>query len=46
MPRIEMKQVQGVGRVTLEYAIDQFMRHNRLKNSSLLLWLSLLQYVL
>lgn len=34
MPRIKMKQVQGVGRVTLEYAIDQFMRHNRLKNLS------------
>ena len=34
MPKIKRKQVQGVGRVTLEYAIDQFMRHNRLKNLS------------
>ncbi len=33
MSRIKRKQVQGVGRVTLEYAIDQFMRHNRLKNA-------------
>ena len=34
MARIKTKQVQGVGRITLEYAIDQFMRHNRLKNLS------------
>ena len=34
MARIKTKQVQGVGRSTLEYAIDQFMRHNRLKNLS------------
>ena len=33
MARIKTKQVQGVGRITLEYAIDQFMRHNRLKNT-------------
>ena len=29
-----MKQVKGVGRITLDYAIDQFLRHNRLKNLS------------
>ena len=29
-----MKQVQGVGRITLDYAIDQFLRHCRLKNLS------------
>ena len=34
MSRIKMKQVQGVGRITLDYAIDQFLRHNRLKNLS------------
>lgn len=34
MSRIKMKQVEGVGRITLDYAIDQFMRHNRLKNLS------------
>ena len=34
MARIKTKQVHGVGRITLEYAIDQFMRHNRLKNLS------------
>ena len=35
MARIKTKQVQGVGRITLEYAIEQFMRHNRLKNTDL-----------
>ena len=34
MSRIKMKQVQGVGRITLDYAIDQFLRHCRLKNLS------------
>jgi len=29
-----MKQVKGVGRITLDYAIDQFLRHCRLKNLS------------
>lgn len=27
-------QVQGIGRITLDYAIDQFLRHCRLKNLS------------
>ena len=34
MARIKTKQVQGVGRIALDYAIDQFLRHCRLKNLS------------
>ena len=29
-----MKQVEGVGRITLDYGIDQFLRQCRLKNES------------
>lgn len=29
-----MKQAKGVGRITLDYGIDQFLRHCRLKNLS------------
>lgn len=34
MARIKTKKAQGVGRITLDYAIDQFLRHCRLKNLS------------
>ena len=34
MSRIKMKRVEGVGRISLDYAIDQFLRHCKLKNLS------------
>lgn len=34
MSRIKVKQAKGVGRITLDFAIDQFLRHCRLKNLS------------
>ncbi len=32
MSRIRMKQIEGIGRVSLDYAIDQFLVNCKLKN--------------
>ena len=34
MPRIKLKQVDGIRRTTASYALDTFLRHCQLKNLS------------
>ena len=34
MPRIKLKQVDGIRRTTASYALDAFLRHCQLKNLS------------